>query len=130
MRLAARAMESGQRLLITGTPETLEALDKALWVDDPASFLPHALAGGEHDADQPILLSQTAEAANGARLLMLVESGLPALFDRYDRVLNLFNDGGDAHIRARADWKAIGGRDGVSRTYWQQNERGRWERMA
>lgn len=134
-RLAARAWESGQRLLITGTAERLQLLDKGLWVDDPASFLPHAMAGEAEDAEQPILLAETpvpenGEAANSARLLMVLEVGLPVSFERFDRVLNLFDDGTDAHTRARADWKAIGGRDGIQRVYWQQNERGGWEKRG
>jgi len=130
VRLAALAYGSGQRLLIVGAPERLEALDTALWVDDPESFLPHALAGGEHDADQPILLSETPDPANNARLLMVLETGLPAEFDRFDRVLNLFDDGSDAHLRARTDWKAIADREGVERVYWQQSPQGKWERQG
>lgn len=130
MRLAALAYNSGQRLLIVGAPGRLEALDTALWVDDPESFLPHGIAGGPHDPDQPVLLSETPEPANNARLLMVLETGLPADFDRFERVLNLFDDGSDAHMRARADWKAIGGRDGVERIYWQQSAQGKWERQG
>jgi len=88
------------------------------------------MAGGQHDADQPILLSAMPEPANGARLLMVLESGLPASFDSFDRVLNLFDDGTEAHTRARTDWKALGGRDDVQRSYWQQTERGGWEKRG
>ena len=130
VRLAAKAHAQGQRLLIMGTAAQLAALDKALWTDDPESFLPHAVAGGPQDADQPILLSPEPEPANGARLLMLLEVGLPGSFDAFDRVLNLFNDGSEAHTRARADWKALGSRDGVQRSYWQQTGRGGWEKRA
>jgi DNA polymerase-3 subunit chi len=130
VRLVARAHGSGQRLLVVGEPERLQALDRALWVNDPASFLPHGMAGEGHEAEQPILLSEAPEPANGARLLMLLETGLPAGFDRFERVLNLFEDGSDAHARARADWKALGARDGVSRIYWQQKDGGGWEQRA
>ena len=130
VRLAAKVHASGQRLLLVADGERLVAIDQHLWTFDDASFLPHGVAGSGHDDEQPVLLAPSVpdHAANGARLLMLVETGLPAGFEGYDRLLNLFGDGTPAHQRARADWKAIGGRDGVERVYWQQTERGAWER--
>ncbi len=130
MRLAAKAYASGQRLLVVGGADQLAALDRALWVSDPDSFLAHGRAGGAGDTDQPILLAETSAPANGASLLMLLETGLPAGFDRFERVLNLFDDGSEAHSRARADWKALGGRNEVSRAYWQQKEGGGWEKRG
>lgn len=129
VRLAAKAWESRQRLVILGDDTVLTALDRALWVQDAASFLPHAVAGGLDDAAQPILLAETADApANGARLLMLVGRALPANFTDYDRVLMLFDEGSEVQPRARLDWKAVDGREGVTRTYWQQTATGGWEK--
>ena len=130
VRLSAKVLESGQRLLVVGERPRLEALDKALWALVPDSFLPHALAGGAFDADQPILLAETAEPVNGARLLLSLEAGVPGEMDGFERVLNLFEDGSPAHERARLDWKALGSRDGRTRSYWQQNERGGWEKRG
>jgi DNA polymerase III subunit chi len=128
VKLAAKALASGERLLMVGERAQLDALDKALWVQDPDSFLAHGFAGTADDPEQPILLSEQPVAGNGARLLLLVEAGVPAELGGFDRVLNLFEEGGAAHQRARADWKALGGREGVARTYWQQTERGGWEK--
>lgn len=130
VRLSAKVLESGQRLLVVGERPRLEALDKALWALVPDSFLPHALAGGTFDADQPILLAETAEPVNGAKLLLSLEAGVPGAMDGFERVLNLFEDGSPAHERARLDWKALGSRDGLTRSYWQQNERGGWEKRG
>lgn len=138
VRLAAKAFGGGQRLMVLAPPERLEALDKLMWTFDEASFLPHAQAGSENDAEQPVLLAPVlgqvslgeAAPANGARLLMLMETGLPAGFDAFDRVLNLFEDGTPAHERARTDWKALQARDGVTRSYWQQKEGGGWDKRA
>ncbi len=133
VRLAVKAFGGGQRLLVLAPPERLEALDRLLWTFDDASFLPHGQAGTADDAEQPVLLAPAlgdAAPANGARLLMLMETGLPAGFDAFDRVLNLFEDGTPAHERARADWKALQARDGVERSYWQQKEGGGWDKRA
>lgn len=131
-RLTAKAHESGQRLLLLGAAEQLDALDRLLWAFDAASFLPHGRAGSADDPEQPVLLAERLEGApaNGARLLLLVDTGLPAGFDGFERVLNLFEDGTPAHERARADWKALQAREGVARSYWQQKEQGGWDRRA
>ena len=130
VRLSAKVLESGQQLLVVGERAGLEALDKALWVLLADSFLPHALAGGEYDSEQPILLAETAEPVNGAKLLLSLEAGVPGAMDGFDRVLNLFEDGSPAHERARLDWKALGSREELTRSYWQQNERGGWEKRG
>lgn len=133
VRLAARTHESGERMLLLADAAALDDLDRLLWTADPASFLPHAVAGRMDDAAQPLLLAPPTDgplkaAGNGARFLLLLETGLPAGFEHYARVFNLFADGGSAHQRARADWKALAGRDDVQRSYWQQKEEGGWQR--
>jgi len=130
VRLAEKALGQGKRLLIVGDRARLEELDRLLWTQADHSFLPHALAGGPHDSEQPILLAETPEPANGAPLLLSLEAGIPADLSAFERVLNLFEDGTAAHSRARADWKALADRDGVVRSYWQQTERGGWEKKA
>lgn len=130
IRLAEKALAGGQRLLVIGARERLETLDKLMWTYADHSFLPHGLAGGDHDAHQLVLLSETTEPANGAKLLLSLEAGVPATLDGFDRLLNLFEDGTPAHTRARADWKALADREGMTRSYWQQTERGGWQRQA
>ncbi len=128
VKLAARAVASGERLLVIGSGERLAALDMALWAEE--GFLAHGFAGGPDDAQQPILLSERVDAAAGAPFLMLLQTGLPPEFQAFRRVFNLFDDGSDAHARARTDWKAISAREGVTRTYWQQKPGGGWEKKG
>jgi len=128
VRLAAKAYAAGQRLLVVADAAELPALDRLLWTQEPASFLPHAMAGALDDREQPILLAPepVAPPANGARLLMLVGQPLPPVADRFDRVLLLFEAGTDAHARARDDWRAAMGDSALRPSYWQQTERGGW----
>lgn len=127
-RLAARAIGAASRTLVVGDQEKLELLDRLLWAEE--GFLAHGFAGGIHDADQPVLLSQSLVSANGARLLMLLGTGLPADFQAFDRILNLFEDGSNSHVRARSDWRAVSARDGIERSYWQQKPAGGWEKKG
>src|SRR3546814_10695153 len=65
--LAERVVSRGGRLLIVAGEDRLVPLDRLLWTFKAESFLPHACAGGDADADQPILLAAAPDAANGAR---------------------------------------------------------------
>lgn len=128
-RLAAKAYGSGARMLLLAAEPALQQLDKLLWTADPDSFLPHAISGVLDDAAQPLLLAPLGNEAlvapaNGARYLLLVDTGLPAGFTAFERVFHLFEDGGPAHQRARDDWKALADREDVARSYWQQGETG------
>ncbi len=62
--LAAKVKEAGGRLLVvSGDPAQLRAIGEALWTERPGDFLANGIAGGAHDARQPILLSGTCDAA-------------------------------------------------------------------
>jgi DNA polymerase-3 subunit chi len=123
LRLAAKAYESGARLLLVSDAETLASLDRRLWTEDEGSFLPHGLAD-ENAADHPILLTETPEPRNAATLLLLVSHPLPDVRP-FSRTLHLFDHGSEAHARARTEWKSL---PPEARTYWQQDETGRWVR--
>ena len=57
-RLLERAHDAGLRVEVRGTDlARMDWLDQKLWLGDEAGFLPHGLAGGPHDALQPILLT-------------------------------------------------------------------------
>ena len=122
------ALERGWSVRVRGTtPERLEFLDRHLWTYEEAGFLPHGLAGGDHDALQPVLLTNRAENSNGATVLMLIDGAAeaPETYADYDRVCLLF-DGHDpdAVASARGNWTAL--KDaGHACKYWAQ-EGGRW----
>lgn len=127
--LLSKALEAGWRVAVRGrSAEALARLDLALWAGD--GFLPHGIAGGPHDALQPVLLT-TGAAANGATCLMCVDGAPldPAEIDAMERVCILF-DGADAIRRdeARATWREVTQR-GAQAQYWAE-EGGRWIRKA
>ena len=127
--LAEKVLASGERLLVVATEETqLTQLDKLLWTYAPDSFLPHAVIGGEDDADQPILLAPDVNAANRARNVLLADGIWRDDALDFDRAFHLFDE--DAIKPARVAWKALADREGVERRYWKQNDAGRWEQAA
>ena len=123
-----RLVGEGQRLLVVADDAALLArLDRLLWDQGEASFLPHGLAGGSDDSAQPILLSPSIDAPNLARNLMIADGVWRDAALGYDRAFHLFD--GDSVEAARLAWKLLAGRDGVERHYWG-HEDGRWVKKA
>ena len=128
-QIAEKVLAGGGRLLIVAESAVQRAaLDRLLWTYSPESFLPHAEAGGERDAEQPVLLSEAADAANGARNIALADGIWRDAALGFDRAFHFFD--ADRIVEARAAWKTLATRDDVERRYWKQNEAGRWEQAA
>ena len=123
--LAEKLLARDSRLLIVTEDETLLArLDRMLWDQGSASFLPHGLAGGTDDARQPILLSTSPDAPNLARNMLIADGQWREAALSYDRAFYLFDK--DALEGARLAWKLLAGREGVDRHFWAQDDDGRW----
>ena len=126
--LASRVIEADGRLLIIADDEGfLARLDRLLWDQGSASFLPHALAGSADDARQPILLSTSPAAPNQARNMLIADGTWREAALGYDRSFYLFDD--STLEGARLAWKLLAGREGVERRYWAQ-ENGKWVKKA
>ena len=123
-----RLLGDGQRLLVIAEEETqLARLDRLLWDQGAASFIPHGLAGGNDDAAQPILLSSGSDAPNRARNVLIADGKWREAALAYERAFFLFD--GESLEAARLAWKLLAGRDGVERHYWASEE-GRWVKKA
>lgn len=126
-----RALSAGWQVMLRGTDQTaLDALDTALWLHPDDGFLPHGLAGGPHDADQPILLG-TGLIGNAAQGLMLVDGAVttPEEAAGLERVWVLFDGADEAALAgARRLWTALTGA-GLAAQYWSE-EAGRWEKKT
>jgi len=122
--LAEEILSADGRLIVIAEDELfLARLDRMLWDQGPASFLPHGLAGGPQDARHPILLTTTPDAPNLARNALIADGVWRDSALSYDRSLFLFDN---ATLKdAREAWKSLAGRDGVERHYWAR-EGGKW----
>lgn len=132
--LLEKAVGAGMKCVVRGTEATdLEALDLAIWTARDDSFLPHGVAGGDHDAAQPILLTKGAQASypNNANCLMSVH-GAEVTADEataLTRACILFDGNDGAALQhAREQWRSLTGA-GVTAQYWSE-ESGRWEKKA
>jgi DNA polymerase-3 subunit chi len=130
--LLGKSLQAGWRVAVRGTdPGRLDWLDQKLWQGPQDGFLPHGLAGGPHDADQPILLTTSTQAANDPTCLMIVEGAqiTPEEVTAMQRSCVIF-DGHDPDALqiARSQWKTLTAA-GCSAQYWSE-ESGRWEKKA
>lgn len=130
--LLGKARSAGWRIAVRGTSEErMNWLDDKLWVSSGDDFLPHAKAGGEFDADQPVLLTLSSDCPNGAQCLMTMDGAevAPDEVEAMDRVCVLF-DGNDANAlqKARTQWKLLT-EAGCEAQYWSQADGG-WAKKA
>lgn len=122
--LARSTLGAGERLLVVSDEASqIERISAALWQRVPDSFLAHGLAGGAHDARQPILLANAPAPANGARYLALAD-GQWREAEGMARVFLLFSP--ERIDDARGTWRTLGQRAGVERHYWRQDG-GKWQ---
>ena len=129
-QLLERSVERGWRVVVqAASEERVDALDAHLWTYRDDSFLPHATWRAADAQDQPIVLAVEEGNPNRANVRFLVDNAvLPADSASYDRVVLVFNGDDDgARSIARGAWTDCKSR-GFEVTYWQADERGRWQR--
>ena len=131
-QLLEASLARGWKVAVRGPERArLEWLDEKLWGGRPDSFLPHGLAGGAHDALQPVLLTEGRDMPNGATCLMAIDGADVTAEEvaALERVCLVFNGYEDAAVAAaRGQWKALTGA-GCAAEYWSE-ESGRWEKKA
>ena len=128
--LLEKSLERGWRVVVQSTSEErADALDAHLWTYRDDSFLPHATWRVGDAAEQPIVLTAGEGNPNRANVRFLVDSAaLPVDSESYQRLVLVFNgDDSDALAAARSAWTDCKTR-GLDVTYWQADERGRWQK--
>src|SRR5829696_3762235 len=128
--LLEKSLERGWRVVVqAASEERVEALDAHLWTFRDDSFLPHSTWRDADAREQPILLTINDDNPNGAGVRFLLDGApVPSDAGAYERIVLLF-DGADTDAvdAARARWSEAKA-NGFDITYWQPDERGRWQR--
>ncbi|MBI4183228.1 MAG: DNA polymerase III subunit chi [Proteobacteria bacterium] len=130
-RMLGKVLERGARAVVmAGSEERVEALNALLWTYDAGAWLPHGSVRDGNAARQPVWLTDKDENPNGATYLFLTDGAASARIGEYERVSELF-DGRDegAVAAARERWKTYKAA-GFDLTYWQQTDKGAWERKG
>lgn len=130
--LLAKSLQAGWHVVVRGREAgRLDWLDQKLWAGPEEAFLPHGVAGGKHDALQPILLTTGTEMPNDALCLMVVDGAevTPGECGGLERLCILFDGNNPAAVdHARTQWKALTGA-GIAAQYWSEED-GRWQKKA
>jgi DNA polymerase III subunit chi len=129
--LITRAMGQGWRVMLRGTDDAaLRRMDALLWTQPGDSFLPHGMEGGEHDADQPLLIGK-GQAVNAAQGVILT-GGAVADADEakgLERLWVLFDGADEVAVQgARGLWRRLT-EAGVDAEYWSEDS-GKWAKTA
>ena len=125
--LVAKMRDAGAKVLVVSADAAqLARIGEALWAPK-GTFLAHGAAHGPHAAAQPILLSGSLEAANGATFLALADGLWRSGAEAFERVFLLFD--GSTIDDARATWRSLDGNDEIERNYWRQEDKG-WVKAA
>ena len=129
--LLEKCIERGWRAVVQfGSEERLDAIDAHLWTWRDDGFLPHGTSKDGHAALQPVWLTAGDDNPNEATVRFVADGAALPDPAGYQRVVMLFDgNDNDAVDRARSAWKEAR-TAGHETTYWQQSERGAWERKG
>jgi len=128
--LLEKTLEKGWRALVKLPEGKLAELDSFLWTFRDDAFLPHGRNDEPQAELQPILLSASTQSAKGFDAVFLLDGADIADMDGVSRVMIMINGRSQEDIaRERERWKTLKTAD-VDLAYYQQDDRGRWEKKA
>ncbi|MFT7107424.1 MAG: DNA polymerase-3 subunit chi [Yoonia sp.] len=128
--LVGKARDAGWRVLVRSADPILTGrLDEVLWQGADDGFLPHGIASGPHDAEQPVLLGDSPSDGFGCLMSVAGAAVTEVEVKALERVCILFDGHNDAALdHARGQWKALT-EAGCNAQYWAQED-GRWTKKA
>ena len=126
--LLQKSLDANKRaVVIASTEERVDALSSLLWTAIPESWLPHGSTKDGRPDMQPIWITTRTENPNQATFLFLTDGASAESLDGFERCFDLFDGMDEKAVRAARDrWTTL--KDaGHNRTYWKQNEKGKWK---
>lgn len=128
--LLEKTLEKGWRALVKCPQARLAELDAFLWTYRDEAFLPHGRDDEPMTEIQPILLSADIQLASSFEAVFLLDGAEISDMTGVSRAMVMINGRSEADIkRERGRWKALK-ETGANLAYYQQDERGRWEKKA
>jgi len=125
--IARRVLDGGERLLVvSGDAEQRAEIARAMWRAGAESFLANGEASAPGADRQPILLSDTLDAVNGASHVVFADGAYrdPTGFAR---AFLLFDEATRAD--ARKVWSSLGDEPDRERAFFRQED-GKWVKVA
>jgi len=128
--LLEKTLTRGWRALVKLPKDQLSVMDDYLWTYRDDSFLPHGRDDEPFGDQQPITLSASLDSAEGYDAVFLMGGTHIANMDGVKRCMVMINGRSDSDVaRERVRWQELKESD-CSLSYYQQNERGGWDKKA
>ena len=104
-RLARKAYQAGQPLVVVGDPGRLRVFDERLWTFSPLDFLPHCMADSALAARTPIVLTTDLAHAPHHQILLNLAPAVPTQFARFERLLEIVGNTEDELAAGRERYR-------------------------
>jgi len=108
-RLLRKAVGArGARVVVVAAPETIDAIDLALWQVSAVDFVAHCRASAEPAllARSPVILMDGPAAASPHQQVLLnLAPQVPQGFERFERLIDIVTDDENDRQQARARWR-------------------------
>ena len=128
--LLEKTRQKGWRALVKLPEEQLKEMDDYLWAYKDDSFLPHGRDDEPLAEQQPITLSADIMDADGHQAVFLLGGAEIVDLAGVERCMVMINGRSESDVaRERKRWKVLK-ETGASLSYYQQNDRGSWEKKA
>ena len=128
--LLEKTLQKGWKALVKLPEAQLSEMDDYLWAYKDDSFLPHGRDDEPMADQQPITLSAAAKTAEGHQAVFLLGGAEIENMGGVERCMVMINGRSEADvIKERSRWKALKAK-GATLSYWQQTDRGGWEKKA
>ena len=130
--LVKKSQLAGKKVLVQCPRPAAEAIDEALWTQDPESWIPHGLddADGASHAHAWILSVPEGNPIS-AELLFLLHGAERPDMTSFERVFNLFDGRSDAQLsEARSQWQEWRKTAALEMRYFAQDDDGKWEKRG
>lgn len=129
--LLERVLDLGRKAVIkVANDEAIPPMSKHLWVCRRGGFFPHGIEGDNHPDYDPLWLTSKDDNPIGANTLVLTQGVEASNIEDYEIVCEMLNGQNDNEVKAaRERWK-IYKDQGLELTYWQQSEKGAWDKKA
>ncbi|MBY0438279.1 MAG: DNA polymerase III subunit chi [Burkholderiales bacterium] len=105
-KIAAKAIERGARLFVLTADEAQsERVDRLMWTFAQLSFLPHVRAAHPLAARTPVIVDHVADPLPHDQVLLNLTDETPAVFSRFERLVEIVSLDPDDRQRARTRWR-------------------------
>jgi DNA polymerase-3 subunit chi len=104
-RLARKAYQAGQPLVVLAESARLRAFDERLWSFSPLDFIPHCMAQNALARETPIVLTDDLGHAPHHHILLNLGVTVPEQFARFERLLEVVGNVQDELVAGRERYR-------------------------